>query len=140
MQNYARIGGVLSIVSGAFGVLLLLFFVVIAVIIGVAINYSGGPLAPESPFSETDFRNIMVAIYLVIGVGYAAVGALGIVGGIFALKRKYWGWSLAGAIAGAITLFPCGIPAIIFVSLGRGEFVKQGRPPAVEEVTRQGGI
>jgi hypothetical protein len=135
MQNYARIGGVLSIVSGAFGVLWLLFFIFIGVIIGLAVTYG------DSSTEDAAVRNIMIAIYGFVGLCYALLGALGIVGGIFSLKRKYWGWSLAGAIAGAITMFPCGIPAIIFVTLGKGEFEGQRAPArAVEEVDRQGGI
>jgi hypothetical protein len=47
---------------------------------------------------------------------------LAIVGGAFALKKRHWPLALAGAIAGTITFFPCGIPAIIFVSLGKEEF------------------
>jgi hypothetical protein len=57
-------------------------------------------------------------------MGFAGilVGALAIVGGIFVLKKQRWGWALAGAIAGNL-LFPlCGIPAVIFTSLGKAEF------------------
>jgi len=135
MQNYARIGGVLSIVSGAFGILWLLFFIFIGVLIGLAFNYG------DSSMNDADVRNILIVIYGFAGVCYALVGALGIVGGIFALKRKYWGWSLAGAIAGAMTMFPCGIPAVIFVTLGKGEFEGQRAPAtAVGVIDRQGGI
>jgi hypothetical protein len=52
----------------------------------------------------------------------ALIGALGIVGGVYAIKKKHWALALAGAIAGTVTFFPCGIPAIIFVSLGKEEF------------------
>ena len=53
----------------------------------------------------------------------SALGAvLGIIGGVYALQRKYWGLALAGAIAGSISFFPCGIVAIIFTAMAKPEF------------------
>jgi hypothetical protein len=44
------------------------------------------------------------------------------VGGIYALKRKVWGLALAGCICALIGPWILGIPAIIFVALGKNEF------------------
>ncbi len=51
-------------------------------------------------------------------------GVVAIVGGVFALKRRYWGWSLAGAICATLTpmSFILGVPAIVFIALSRDEF------------------
>ena len=65
---------------------------------------------------------MMTVFYSAIGLFYALVGVLGIVGGVFALKKNRWSLALAGAIAGTVTFFPCGIPAIIFVTLAKQEF------------------
>ena len=73
----------------------------------------------------------MVVFYAAIGLLFALVGVLGIVGGIFAIKKKRWGLALAGAIAGTVTFFPCGIPAIIFVTLGKPEFSAPETPAPV---------
>lgn len=50
-------------------------------------------------------------------------GILAIVGGICALARKVWGLALVGSIFALIgPWFLFGLLAIIFVSLGKGEF------------------
>lgn len=77
-----------------------------------------------------------------VGVGIIALilGIVAIVGGVFALKRRIWGLSLAGAIC---ALFPphiaiLGILAIIFVSLSKKEFGKQENKPS-ENATPSSG-
>ncbi len=72
--------------------------------------------------SPSEFLTIMTIFYAIIGLFFVLIGVLGIVGGVFALKKKRWGVALAGAIAGTVTFFPCGIPAIIFVVLAKPEF------------------
>jgi hypothetical protein len=61
-----------------------------------------------------------------IGAPLIIFGIIAIVGGIYALRRRIWGLALAGSIC---ALFPViapssvlGLLAIIFVSLGKGEF------------------
>jgi hypothetical protein len=119
MQNYAKVGGVLSIVAGALGVFWMLAGALFAsTFMAVPFNsYNGGP--PERFFA------FVIVIWIVMGLSMVAIGVLAIVGGVYALKQKYWGLALAGAVAGTISFFPCGIPAIIFVSLGKPEFVDQ---------------
>jgi len=56
------------------------------------------------------------------GTGQFVFGAIALVGGIFALRRRVWGLALAGAICAIITAAPLGILSIIFVSLGKREF------------------
>jgi hypothetical protein len=41
---------------------------------------------------------------------------------VFAIKRKYWGVALAGAIASIFTFFPCGIAAVVIISMAKPEF------------------
>ncbi len=80
---------------------------------------------------------ITVAVGIVFAIGdiYTWLGAIGalfimlgivaIVGGIYALRRRVWGLALAGSICamiGGIYYSWLGIPAIIFVILGKGEF------------------
>jgi hypothetical protein len=75
---------------------------------------------------EYDFNSSGAAligiIYVVMGIFYALISVLGIIGGILAIKKKHWGWALAGAIAGALTFFPCGIAAVVLTTLGKPEF------------------
>jgi hypothetical protein len=120
MQNYSKTGGVLSIIAGAFGVLWLLMIVLGAIFMWFL--FSDPELFDGADAPPNEFFVVMIAVYGVIGLFYVAAGVLAIVGGVFALKKKYWGWSLAGAIAGTMTFWLCGIPALIFICLGKSEF------------------
>jgi len=58
-----------------------------------------------------------------IGAPIIVLGIIAIVGGSCALRRRVWGLALAGSICtflGPSTIL--GILAIIFVSMGKGEF------------------
>ena len=121
MGNNSKVGGILSIVSGAFGVLSLGWFVLWIYMFNFMI--SAVPQDPFAPPFPQELFQFFAIIYGFMGLILALLGVLAIVGGVFALKRKYWGLALAGAIASIITFFPCGIAAIIFISLGRQEFL-----------------
>jgi heme/copper-type cytochrome/quinol oxidase subunit 2 len=133
MQNNARIGGVLSIVGGSLGLcgfLIGLFFVVL-IAWGVgdfSYTYDSG--------TDGEFVAIFIMVfYIVIFVFYALICTLAIVGGAFALRRKHWGWALAGSIGATLVFLPCGIPAIIFTALAKPEFqvLSPPAPPAPVE-------
>jgi hypothetical protein len=59
-----------------------------------------------------------------IGIIIVAAGLIAVVGGISAIRRYRFGLSLAGAIC-ALPLGLFGIPAVIFVALGKREFEAQ---------------
>jgi hypothetical protein len=120
----ARLGGIFSIISGAFGILYLGFSLLGIIVFNSMFNpesslYTYGDISTEAFSSMMTF---MTVFYVIIGVFFSLLGALGIIGGVYALKRKLWGLALAGAIAGSITFFPCGIVAIIFTSMAKPEF------------------
>jgi hypothetical protein len=127
VQNNAKVGGVLSIVAGAFGILGMLFCILIGIF--VALMPRGLDGYYREAISPEGIKAVVAVFYIVWCFLGALVGALAIVGGVFALRKKHWGWALAGSIAGTLTFFPCGIPAIIFVSLGKPEF-QAAVPPA----------
>jgi hypothetical protein len=125
MENNAKVGGILSIVSGAFGILGAGFVILWIWMFNWMLTMPQEPMTPEFPFP---FFQVMAIIYGAWGLILVLIGALGIVGGVYALKKRHWPLALAGAIAGTVTFFPCGIPAIIFVSLGKEEFTTAGPP------------
>jgi lysylphosphatidylglycerol synthetase-like protein (DUF2156 family) len=49
-------------------------------------------------------------------------GAVAILGGLYALDRKHYGWALAGAICALVTIWPFGVLAIILMALSRKKF------------------
>lgn len=59
---------------------------------------------------------------LIVGIIVVALGILAIIGGISALKRSSFGMALTGAICAFVTVNLPGLLALIFVSLGAGEF------------------
>ena len=56
------------------------------------------------------------------GAGVIAIGIIALIGGIYMLKRKLWGFALTGAILATLVGGPLGILAIIFVVKGKKEF------------------
>jgi sterol desaturase/sphingolipid hydroxylase (fatty acid hydroxylase superfamily) len=119
MQNNAKVGGVLSIIAGAFGVFGLVMMLFSALTMRFLIEDSR--FTDGRPF-PSDMATLIVWFYVVLGIFMVLIGVLAIIGGAYALKKKYWGLALAGAIGSIITFFPCGIPAIIFISMARNEF------------------
>jgi hypothetical protein len=118
-QNYSKIGGILSIVSGGLGCLSSLLVVFLAVIIGFS---AGGTYYYDGYYEPDQIFMILMVIYGVCGVIGIILSALAITGGIFALKKKSWGLALAGSIAGVLTFMPCGIVAVIFTVMSKPEF------------------
>ena len=94
--------GVLCIVAGSF-----------AVIGGLVAGLIGGLIGGFLGIPWTG----------VFGIPSLTLGIIAIIGGIFALKRQVWGLALAGSICALVGPWAIlGLLAIIFVSLGKGEF------------------
>ena len=58
-------------------------------------------------------------------------GAAALIGGIFAIRRRGWGWALAGSIAALFVVPPLGVLALILVLVGESEFSGHEQVPAV---------
>ncbi len=123
MENNAKVAGILTIISGAFGVFWLVGGIFSAYVMKMFIE-QGYYYNPRSTDLPPGFSNLMAAIYIGWGAFFGLVGIFAIIAGIYTLKRRSWGLGLAGAIAGTVTFFPTGIPAIIYTSLAKSEFPK----------------
>jgi len=97
--------GILSIVAGLLGL-----------IGGLVVGVIGGTFAGLAEIPGIGGVLAAIAIPLII------IGIVAIVGGIYAVKRRLWGLALAGTICSLICVWFLGIPAIIFVILGKNEF------------------
>ncbi len=99
--------GILSIVSGAVGLLL-----------GIGLAVGLGMLGPTTGIIPGALGGALIGIPGII------IGIVAIVGGIYALRRRVWGLALAGAICAFLVplTFILGILAIIFVAMGKREF------------------
>lgn len=132
-NKYAVIGGVLSLVSGAFGIIGGLAMVFVAVVFNQLIE-NGSEFYYGTQLSPQQVANLVAALYAGVGAVIFILGILSLVGGIFALRRKLWGLALAGSIAAVIVFFPIGVVSIIFTSLAKPEFgprVPPGSSPVV---------
>jgi hypothetical protein len=97
--------GILCIIAGAISVIFCIVVAVFGSIIGAFFGF------------EVVWEWGTFAIPLII------LGIIAIVGGIHALRRRVWGLALAGSICALIGPSSIlGILAIVFVSLGKGEF------------------
>lgn len=103
------IGGVLSILSGALGA------------VGIA-SYAIGLGAAGSGFGKGDMPPFVPSIIYGMSIPAIVIALLAIVGGIFAILRKRWGWALTGSIAAALSLILLGIPAVALIALSKDEF------------------
>jgi len=50
------------------------------------------------------------------------IAILALVGGIFAVLRKQWGWTLAGSIAAILVFLPLGIASTVLAAQSKNEF------------------
>jgi hypothetical protein len=123
MSNYARIGGILTILSGIW----FIFPFMGGVFYALMPQFMEGFMANQPPVTgEPNLTPEFFMFFTIMGLVFcffsAVLGALAITGGVFALKKRYWAVAVAGAAAGTILFYPCGIAGTILVSLGRPEF------------------
>jgi len=126
MNNRAKVGGILSIVAGSFGILSLFIFIFMAYFFQTIITSTDSNVL-ATPEEQAAF-NMMSNIYIGVGATYATLGIFAVVSGVLALRRIYWGLALAGAISATMTFFPCGIAAVILVAMGKPEFDSEATP------------
>ena len=86
-----------------------------------AMNYAVG-FFDQPGIGKGDIPPFVPSIIFGVPLMSIVVGVLAIAGGIFAIRRKRWKWALAGAIAGALSLLPLGIAAIVLIAMSRDEF------------------
>lgn len=113
-----RTAGILNIITGVISALGLIFLI-IAIISFYSMNVR---LFLPPDFVPPPGSSPMVIIVLIFAIISAVFP---IIGGVFALQRRKWGWALAGSIIAIIAIvgtFPLGIASTIFVALSKDEF------------------
>ncbi len=103
------VAGVFDIVVGSFALL----GVVALIIIGLVAM----PVVEDVPFS--------LGFILWIGaLPLAAIAVVSIVGGIYSLQRRMWGWALAASITTFIASNVLGIVSIVLTAVSKNEFAQ----------------
>ncbi len=100
------VAGILDIIAGSLILVILFFFVIGSLIVRLA----------ESGIFDFNLSLVFMIIPALI------IGSLAIAGGVLAVRRKKWGWALAGSIAAALVPVALGIVAIVLLVLSRNEF------------------
>jgi hypothetical protein len=109
--------GILSIISGGLNGLMALGLIM-AILVIDSINIMQFLPPEEAPFIMPLIGPILIGV-LVVSV---AATVFPIIGGVFALQRRRWGWALAGSIIAIFRTFILGLLATIFVAMARDEF------------------
>ena len=105
------IGGILSILCGVLGA------------VGI-FSYAIGFGDPGSGIGKGDMPPFVPSIIFGMSIPAIVIALLAIVGGILAVRRKRWRWSLTGSIAAVLSLIILGIPAVVLIALSKDEFAQ----------------
>ena len=112
-------GGILTIIVGALEVIG--GGVLVALRVFGCVPLRMGLCPPLANPGGGLFMHIFPMWLIIMGGVCVILGIIAIAGGVSAVKRKSFGLALAGAIC-ALPSGVLGILAIIFISLGKGEF------------------
>ena len=116
------VAGILNIVSGVFGIIASIFLIIV-----LSIGFGVLKWALDMPRIEA-LPAFLPGLLWAITIPLVIISILALVGGIFALNRKRWGWALAGSIAAVfasipiLRFLPLGVVAIIFTAISKDEF------------------
>jgi len=103
--------GILNIITGALGIIGAIgSFIGFGVVSG-ALGIPTGPIPGFVPGIV-----LGTAIFILI------IAVLALVGGIFSVQRKQWGWTLAGSIAAILVFLPLGIASTVLAAQSKSEF------------------
>ena len=110
--------GILTIIAGCVGIGAGAWIALIAMPLGMIGAVAGG-------LGEAAIGGLLgglSGIIGIIGAGIIGLGIVALIGGIYTLRRRIWGFALTGAILATFCMAPLGVLSIIFVSKGKKEF------------------
>jgi len=110
--------GILNIISGAFSALS-----AIGLIIAITATSTWTLFMDVIPPEDLPFVAPLVSTILIILLILSIIETVfPILGGVFALQRRKWGWALAGSIISILAVLPLGVASTIFVAVAKEEF------------------
>ncbi len=110
--------GILNIVSGALSTLGAICLLIVITSVDTWKFLVGIIPSEDLPFVVPIVNTTLITL-LVLSVIHVVFP---IVGGVFAIQRRKWGWALIGSIIAIIGMFPLGVASTIFVSMAKDEF------------------
>jgi hypothetical protein len=116
-------GGVLTVVSGVLSLICCFGAIVGAVLVSSSDTVREKVLDSIRDTSISGDIGLIQTGLIVAAIFFAITTTLALIGGIFALQRKRWGWALAGSIAAILgSWWPIGLTATVFTAIARDEF------------------
>ena len=110
--NKPIIAGILNIISGALGIISGIGSFIGFYVVSGAWGIPGMEAIPA----------FVPGIILGTATFYIIFGVIALIGGLFSVQRKQWGWTLAGSIAAILSFLFLGVPALILVAISKNEF------------------
>lgn len=110
------LAGIFDIVGGAIGMVGGLYVVALSSLLGTFQQLAGVD-SHLLQMVDQAIRSIIAVPFVVSFIGIVAI-----IGGVYALQRRIWGFALAGAICSCIVFPLFGLPSIIITALAREEF------------------
>ncbi len=114
----STVAGVLTIVAGVLSSISCLAMIVAVAVVGNSEVFLDA--LRDAGFSGD--IGLLQTIFIIVAIFSAITAILALIGGIFALQRKRWGWALAGSIAAILCSWPLGIAATVFTAISKDEF------------------
>jgi hypothetical protein len=114
-SNKATVAGILDITAGIFGFIGGIPLLVLAIGGAAALG-----MVPEPEANRLAF--VPMALFLPLSAFLFIAGLVAIFGGVAAVRRRNWAFSIAASIAAVFCFFPVGIAAVIFTVLAEPEF------------------
>jgi len=113
-SSKATIAGILNIASGLMAV------------IGGAVLASLGLIGTGALYAIPDdippIQWLPLAFFGPMALMVLVAGFIAIVGGIKAIKRSSWAWTLAGAVAALVCCLPLGVASLVVTVMAESEF------------------
>jgi uncharacterized BrkB/YihY/UPF0761 family membrane protein len=113
-SSKATIAGILNIASGLMAV------------IGGAVLASLGLIGTGALYAIPDdippIQWLPLAFFGPMALMVLVAGFIAIVGGIKAIKRSSWAWTLAGAVAALVCCLPLGVASLVVTVMAENEF------------------
>ena len=112
------VAGVLQIVSG-----------VCAFIGAGAVAFSAAMFQWVPDMQEEDVPvDLLTWLVVSLALFLGLLAAVGIIGGVFSVRRRGFGWAMAGSISALFTVMLLGVAALILVLVGEREFAGRAAP------------
>jgi len=110
--------GILNITAGVLSVFGAILIIIILTSVETWMSLYDTIPAADLPLAASLTNTLLIGA-LAISIIHIVIP---IIGGVYAIQRRRWSWSLVGSITAIIAIFPLGVASTIFVAMAKDEF------------------